>query len=92
MDPVNTNPEINLEDFSKTHRAMLEMLSDGQPHYRGELHKCCGPSCVKMVRYHISRIRKQLRPVGQDIVCELVNRQIHYRHVRLLASPNDGRR
>ena len=68
---------------------MLKVLSDGLPHSREELHRCCLPSGLKSVRDNMSRIRARLRPIGQDIICELVHRKICYRHVRLLCSADE---
>lgn len=71
--------------FRPTELEMLRLLSDGKPHHRDELHKkCCGPSESRVVAVHVSRIRKQVRRVGQDIVCTLVGGRIHYQHVILL--------
>lgn len=39
---------------------MLNVLQDGKPHTQKELHDCCGPSRIKMVQFHISRLRKRL--------------------------------
>lgn len=72
-------------------RKMLEVLSDGERHDRLELHACLfdelGP--VSNIHCHISRIRKRLPP-GEAIVCELFNRRIYYRHIRLLAPQPKG--
>jgi hypothetical protein len=70
---------------------MLDVLSDGLPHSRKELHACLSDPMVDMaaIRVHICHIRKVLRPRGQDIVCELKHRKIHYRHVRLLLDPGE---
>ena len=79
--------------FTRVQRAMLDVLSDGRPHTAAELHACLydnsGP--LSNVRIHISGIRKQLRPRGEDVVCEIINRRAHYRHVRLLNNPATGR-
>lgn len=78
---------MNDNGFTKTQNAMLAVLSDGQPHTREELHKCLPDELSEMsaVRFHISNIRKVLRPKGQDIVCELKYGKIHYRHVRIIS-------
>lgn len=68
---------------------MLELLSDGLPHTRAELHSLCGPSSRSTIRTHIHFIRRTLRPKGEDIICELHRRALCYRHVRLLRSPNE---
>lgn len=73
--------------FTKTQNAILAVLSDGQPHTREELHRCLPDDMTEMsaVRVHVCNIRKVLRLKGQDIVCELKNGRIHYRHVRILS-------
>ena len=73
--------------FTPTQAAMLKILSDGLPHTREELHKCCGPSSLKTIQMHLSSIRKKLRPHGEDIVYVVVSRRGCYQHVRLLVSP-----
>jgi hypothetical protein len=35
-------------------------------------------------------MRKILRPRGEDIICQFIDRQRKWRHVRLLHSPYDG--
>jgi hypothetical protein len=74
--------------FTKVEKRILDVLSDGLPHRKEELHPCLsdelGP--VTNAQRHISSIRKKIRPKGEDIVCELVARRINYRHVRLLRS------
>lgn len=79
--------------YTKTEQAILDILSDGKPHFRKELHVCCGPSLMKVVTTHIVNIRKKLPP-GQDIVAVVRNqgKLPMYQHVRTLASPNDGRK
>jgi len=78
--------------FTPTEKKMLEILSDGRPHRRKELHACCGPSSERGTVYrHVSSIRTKLKPKGENIVCVLLNRSVHYQHVRLLQSPYDGR-
>jgi len=80
--------------FTKTEQLMLNVLADGYPHTREELHACLPDelSALGAIKRHLSGIRKKLRPQGQDIICELRDRRPLYRHVRLLASATDGRR
>jgi hypothetical protein len=88
----NQQPMIDYSAFTPVQSRMLEVLRDGLPHTRYELHDCLqdemGP--ISNIRSHLSSIRKKIRPFGEDIICELANRRICYRHVRLLASPLDG--
>lgn len=73
---------------------MLALLADGMPHLRRDLHDCLYDDSGKLsnIQVHISNLRRQLRPRGQDIVCEITPKGIAYRQVRLLASPYDGRK
>lgn len=71
-------------------KAILELLSDGRPHTREDLHECCGPSSIAVVRVHVHNLRKEL-PSNEDIVCRTINGKTHYQHVLLLPSAYDGR-
>lgn len=72
---------------------MLKVLQDGMRHSKHELHGCLDDELapITAIQSHVSALRKRLRPVGEDIICELFERRIYYRHVRLLGSANDGR-
>ena len=76
-----------LSEFTPTQRRMLRVLADGLPHSRAELHACLwderGP--LSNIKTHLFKIRKVLSLRGEDIVCVLHRRTVHYRHVRLLA-------
>lgn len=69
---------------------MWNMLADGLPHSRNDLHALCGPSSPSVVAVHIHSLKKRLIR-GEEIVCVLINRQTHYRRVRTLGSANNGR-
>ena len=64
-----------------TQRRMLELLADGKPHTRRELHALLTDelSGGGAVRRQICEARKIARAQGGEIVCERV---IFYRHVR----------
>lgn len=68
---------------------MMELLADGMPHTRRELHAFCGPSRLSVVRKHICVIRRDIRPRGEDIICVLYRRALCYQHVRLLGSSRE---
>lgn len=76
----------NADGWTRTEERILALLSDGVPHTRKEIHQLLwddrGP--LANIQQHLSNMRKRLRPVGKEIVCELVNRRICYRMVRLL--------
>lgn len=74
--------------FTETEQLIADVLADGRPHHRDELRHCIDGefTSLKTVSFHLTMMRKKLRPIGQDIICELVNRRICYRQVRLLAS------
>jgi hypothetical protein len=78
--------------FTPTQQRLLKVLSDGMPHKREELMACLadGLSNPVTVNNHLADIRKFLRLIGQDIICEFIHRQRQYRHVRLLNSVDDG--
>lgn len=67
-------------------RRILELLSDGLPHHRDELRLCLNDELagIHSVHSHISYLRKVLRTIGEDIICEVVKRRYCYRHVILL--------
>lgn len=74
--------------FTVTEERILKMLRDGQRHTKYELVTAINPNNLNSyaaMAMHISNIRKKLRPVGEDIICELSGRIIHYRHVRLIS-------
>jgi hypothetical protein len=81
-------------EFTGVRKKMVDLLADGLPHTRHELHACLsdelGP--MKNISAHLAFIRKKLRTIGEDILCEFVARRMHYRRVRLLPSPNNGKR
>ena len=84
---------VAVNGFTPTEKRILTVLSDGQAHRREELHKCLPDelAALEAIQPHISRLRKKLSPVGEDIICTLKARQIHYQHVRLISSSYDGR-
>lgn len=77
--------------YTPTQKRMLDLLGDGLPHTRQALHACLwdenGP--LSNIWSHVSLLRKRLRPLGRDIVCEIVNRRICYRQVVLLPRETD---
>ena len=83
-----------LVDFTPVQQRMLAVLADGLPHTREEIHACLWDErgAMSNIRFHISMIRKVLRPKGQDILIEYIKKKLHYRQVRLLASATDGKR
>lgn len=76
------------DTFTPVERKMMRVLSDGLPHRPAELHACLNDDLapVNAFRWHVSNLRKKLRPGGEDILCEIWNRTVHYRHVRLLVA------
>jgi hypothetical protein len=73
--------------YTPIQRAMLQVLSDGRPHPREELHDCCRPSSMGAANAHICFLRKRLAQRSESILCVLKGRSIFYQHVRLLVSP-----
>lgn len=81
--------------FSPTQQEILGVLSDGMPHPREDVMRAIGLSSSESDRRlfgsHLVKIRRRLKRRGETILAQLLNRKVHYRHVRLLASANDGR-
>lgn len=72
--------------WTPTQQRMIDLLSDGMPHDRKELHRCLDDELAQLsaIQFHLSMIRRVLRPRGEDILCVLFDRKIHYQHIRLL--------
>lgn len=81
---------VNMEDLTPIQRKIVEVLSDGLPHHKEQLHECLNDDmgALSNVYAHITALRKILRPKGEDIVCVYDRRRGLYQHVRLLASPS----
>jgi hypothetical protein len=71
---------------------MLELLSDGKAHTRAELHGLLwdDQGALSNIQVHLSQLRKVVRPQGGEIICEIANRRICYRHVLLLREGGAG--
>lgn len=78
--------------YTPTQRRLLDMLSDGKPHRREELYGCIDDELAdvaKCLRVHLTHLRKKLRKLSQDVLCELHRGKPHYRHVMLLRWDGD---
>jgi len=82
---------INSNGFTPTESKMLEVLQDGQPHRRQKLVDCLtdGLGNPHNIRRHLTAIRKRLRPQGMDVICQWIDRNYHYRWIKLLRSPGN---
>ncbi len=67
---------------------MLEVLSDGRPHPKSDLHACLPDQegDASNIKVHLSHMRVKLRPMGKDILCVFLNRKKMYRLVRLISN------
>lgn len=74
-----------VDGYTRTQWKLLQVLSDGKPHTKQELHACLPDdlSQVRAVARHISAMRKNLPP-NQDIVCVFWRRKWCYQHICLL--------
>lgn len=65
---------------------ILDLLSDGLPHSKSELLSCFNEGAKQSAIYvQINQLRRILRPLGQDIVCVVLNgTKRHYRQIRIL--------
>lgn len=74
-------------EYTRNEQRILEVLSDGRNHAPQELLESliddmAGMSALQM---HISRLRKKLAQVGQDIKCVVTDHGFCYCHVRLIS-------
>jgi DNA-binding winged helix-turn-helix (wHTH) protein len=74
---------VSVADFTPTQRRILDVLADRMPHRREELHACLPDDlgALANLRFHLSQLRKVLRPHGQDIICQLYRNRLHYRQI-----------
>ena len=82
-----------MPNFTPTQQKIIDMLSDGKPHSRKELKRCLPDELaeLKTVNVHIAHIRLKLRPLGEDIICEMgPMNHLGFRHIRLLTSSTSG--
>ena len=76
-------------EFTPKQKIILRILKDGERHHREELLEALTEDGNKKMRpktlsVHLSSLRKLLRTVGQDIVCEYHARTYYYRQIRLI--------
>lgn len=76
--------------FTPTETCMLELLADGKPHTRRELHACLPDELGGLVnvRRHLCNIRRKLTSRGEAVICVLHLRRICYQRVRVLVPPD----
>ena len=72
--------------YTPTESRLVAMLSDGKVHSRRELLTCIDDDQAEFanLRVHLSRVRKKVQPLGQDIMYVSGNCTSGYRHVCLL--------
>ena len=77
---------MTIDDFTPTQRRILEVLKDGMPHKRKELIDCLQDEMADRIDLNcqLSLLRRKLRPIGHEIVCEYGQRMLWYRHVLLI--------
>jgi len=85
---------VSVADLTKTQKKILELLSDGDRHHKNDMIRDLGKQDSedpgKLLRVHITNLRKILNPIGQDIVCQRYNRSLYYRWVRLIGSNSNS--
>jgi hypothetical protein len=86
--------KVDTDMFTPTQQRIVSKLSDGLPHSTVEMMLCLDDklSDITCLRSHISILRRRLRPIGQDVVCQRIDGMSYYRLIRLTASPYDGYR
>lgn len=74
--------------LTPTEQRIWDVLSDGRPHRTHELVACLldSQATPRNMRQHLSQIRAKIRASGEAVLCEIHNRQVHYRRVKLLTA------
>lgn len=82
-----------MNGYTPTEKRILDLLRDGRPHHRKEVHACLEDdlSDISAIYPHMTRLRNKLQPSGQDILAVTTGRTTYYQQVVLLYSANDGR-
>lgn len=68
--------------LTPTQRRIMDLLSDGKLHTKQELRDTCGNDEYidkNTVNVYLTNLRKKIRPIGQDVVCEIHNQVAYYR-------------
>lgn len=73
-------------NFTDIQQKIYDVLLDDEPHKRMELvlsftDAASNPKCLDP---HLTRMRKLLRPIGQDIICQFHKRSNYFRLIRLV--------
>lgn len=78
---------MSVNHFTPTERRILNVLADGLPHRREELHACLPDElgAVANVYMHVTNLRRKLAKRGEAILCEFYLGSYYYRHVLLRA-------
>lgn len=81
-----SNTEQKVIHFTPTEQRMLDVLADGLPHSKQQLHDCLPDQYgdYSNIHMHISNIRKKL--VGQDVLCVARQNTHFYQQVRLIST------
>lgn len=86
-------------ELTDTEQRIFRLLQDGFRHTRDEVLDCLrekyqtdedGKRQYNTIQSHIMRIRKKLHARGMDISCELKDKKIWYRMLRLIGSAYTG--
>jgi len=72
--------------ITPTHRRLLKVLGDGEPHTREELMTCLSDELGNPtnVNVHLARLRPLLRAQGEDVLCVWTKRQRMYQWIKKL--------
>lgn len=79
--------------YTPIQQRILKVLSDGMRHHWTEIRDAVGDEYInkRNINNYMFLLRKKLRLLDQEIVCEIVGFALHYRHVILLKGyPKDG--
>jgi hypothetical protein len=56
--------------YTPTQRRIMDVLADGQLHEKRDLMSCLYEDNISNLGVHLAYLRRKLRALGQDIICE----------------------
>ena len=73
-------PKLKGVRFTPTQQRIMDLLSDGESHAKGEVRTCLWDDlgAMKNIHPHIVAIRKAIRPLGYIITIQFRARTPHY--------------
>jgi hypothetical protein len=76
------------DNWTSVQQRIMDVLSDGISHQKHDLLACIGDELAtpNALQSHLTRMRLKLRPIGNNIICEIHDSRIYYRLVRVISN------